>query len=101
MSNAKRKEQAKLGRGTAGKTAVAGVKDRAMNRVKAKVVPNTTKNTLQDFVAEYVAPRAKVFTDDVAAYEGMLYVHYTVVHSIHEYVKGGIHINGLESIWSR
>ena len=38
------------GRGTVGKTAVAGVKDRATGRVKASVVPDTTAETLRGFL---------------------------------------------------
>lgn len=41
MSNAKRKELAGLGRGTAGKTALVGAKDRESNRVRAKVAQST------------------------------------------------------------
>lgn len=100
MSNAKRKEMAKLGRGTAGKTAVVGAKDRTSKAVTAKVVPDTTKATLQEFVANYVDPSATVYTDDAAAYEGMPFDHKTVVHSAHEYVKGDVHTNGIECHWS-
>ena len=57
----------------------------------AKVVPDTTKATLQEFVANYVDPSAKVYTDDAAAYEGMPFDHETVVHSAHEYVRGDVH----------
>ena len=46
MPNAKRKELADTGRGTAGKTAVVGVKDRVTNRVVAHVVQATDKPTL-------------------------------------------------------
>ncbi len=45
MPKAKRKEL--TGRGAVGKTAVAGVKDRATNRVAAQVVPSTDARTLQ------------------------------------------------------
>ena len=100
MSNAQRAEMSELGRGTVGKTAVAGAKDRATKHVNARIVPDTTKATLQAFVAENADPSAKVYTDDAAAYEGMPYDHYTVVHSVHEYVKGDVHTNGMESFWS-
>ena len=50
MSNAKRKALAGTGRGTAGKTAVVGIKDRDTNRVRAEVVETTDKATLQGFV---------------------------------------------------
>ena len=100
MSNAKRKELAGTGRGAVGKTAVVGAKDRATNKVNAKVVRETDKPTLHDFVADNAEPDAEVYTDDAAAYEGIPYPHETVKHSVSEYVDGMAHTNGMESFWS-
>ena len=100
MSNAKRKELADTGRGAVGKTAVVGAKDRATNQVSARVVTDTTKPTLQGFVAEHAASGAKVYTDEAAAYEGMPFDHESVKHSVAEYVRGMAHTNGMESFWS-
>ena len=58
MSNAKRKEPAGTGRGAVGKTAVVGAKDRATKQVRAQVVADTDKPTLQRFVVEHTAPDA-------------------------------------------
>ena len=89
------------GRGTAGKTAVVGVKDRETKQVALRVVANTDSDTLQGFVREHVEPGAEVFTDDAAAYDGLHeYEHGTVKHSVGEYVDGHIHTNGIESLWS-
>ena len=47
----KDKRQAAIhGRGTAGKTAVVGIKDRKTNKVKAQAVNSTDSSTLQGFV---------------------------------------------------
>ena len=73
MSKARRKALAHLGRGGAGKTIVAGVKDRDTNQVRAKVVETTTKAELQGFVGEHVAQGATVYTDEAAAYTGLPY----------------------------
>ncbi len=101
MSNAKRKELAVMGRGTAGKTAVVGAKDRETNAVHAKVVKSTDKPVLQQFVADNAKSGAKVYTDEAAAYKGMANVeHRAVNHSTHEYVRGQVHTNGIESFWS-
>lgn len=102
MSNARRRafKEAGAGRGTAGKTAVVGVKDRATKRVKAKVVERTDKATLHRFVTGATRPGAKVYTDDASGYEGILYDHETVRHSVSEYVRGQAHTNGIESFWS-
>jgi len=87
------------GRGTAGKTAVVGVKDRASNAVSAKVVSRTDAETLQGFVADNADPAATVYTDDARAYKG-LPNHEAVKHSVGEYVRNQAHTNGIESFWS-
>ena len=100
MSNAKRKELAGTGRGAVGKVAVVGVKDRASNRVVAKVVESTDKPTLQGFVVEHTAPGATVYSDEASAYEAIPFEHESVKHSVAEYVRGMAHTNGVESFWS-
>ena len=100
MSVAKRRKLRDTGRGAAGKTAVVGVKDRESNRVAVRVVERTDADTLQGFVAEHAAPQARVYTDDAAAYQGMPFEHEAVTHSLSEYVRGDVHTNGIESLWS-
>ena len=70
-----------LGRGPVGKTAVVGAKDRATNRVKARVVKHTDGPTLHRFVRASADDGAKLYTDDAAAYKG-LENHETVKHSV-------------------
>ena len=70
------------GRGTAGKTAVVGAKDRETNRVDAAVVDRTDAETLQGFVADRAAPGATVMTDEALAYKGMPFDHEAVNHSV-------------------
>ena len=99
MSNAKRK--ALTGRGTVGKTIVVGMKDRETNEVRAEVVPDTTKPTLQEFVREHAEPGATLYTDEHGSYAGMPeFEHEAVNHSVGEYVDGMAHTNGMESFWS-
>ena len=50
----------KAGRGTVGKTAVVGAKDRKTNKVRAKVTKKTDAKTLQKFVADSAAEGATV-----------------------------------------
>ena len=90
----------KAGRGTVGKTAIVGAKDRKTNKVRAKVTEKTDARTLQKFVADNAAVGAKVYTDDAAAYKGMPFDHASVRHSVGEYVDGMAHTNGIESFWS-
>ena len=100
MSNAKRKTL--TGRGSVGKTAVVGTKDRASNRVAAKPVPTTDAPHVAGFVAAHTKTGAKVYTDEAAAYNALnsRYDHETVNHSVSEYVRGMAHTNGMESFWA-
>ncbi len=99
MPNAKRKELSGSGRGTVGKTAVVGIKDRETNKVRAKVTQYTTREALQGFVHEPSEIGSTVYTDDSTSYDG-LDNHESVKHSVSEYVKGQAHTNGVESFWS-
>lgn len=100
MSNAKRKALKGTGRGAVGKTVVVGIKDRETNEVRAKVVKDTDKPTLQGFVSNHTDPDATVYTDDATAYHGLPFNHETVRHSISEYVRDQAHTNGIESFWA-
>ena len=97
-SNAKRAEA--TGRGPVDMTAVIGAKDRATNKVNARVIESTDKDTLHGFVTENAEPGAVVYTDDAPAYEGIPNPHESVKHSVSEYVNGMAHTNGIESFWS-
>ena len=89
----------RAGRGKVGKTAVAGVRDRATGQVSADVVPDISKATLQPFVESRTVPGAKVFTDEWWGYHD-LPNREAVRHSVGQWVNGQAHTNGLESFWS-
>ena len=89
------------GRGTVGKTAVVGAKDRNSNQVTAKAISSTNKETLQGFVAGHVENGAQVYTDEHQAYVGMVGLHHqSIKHSVSEYVNGQANTNGIESLWA-
>lgn len=90
-----------VGRGTVGKTAVVGTKDRETKQVQVRVVADTTTETLTDFVYSTSREEAQIYTDDAKAYQALKRVaHETVKHSVREYVNGEAHINGMESFLS-
>ena len=74
--------------GIVGKTIVAGVRDRATNRVDAAVIPDTSRGTLHAFVEDRTEPTAKVYTDEHPSYRNMRRRHEAVQHSTGEYVRG-------------
>ena len=98
MPNSKRGKL--TGRGAVGKTTVAGAKDRKTNKISAKVVKGTDKETLHGFIGERVSPEAEVYTDDHQSYNGLPNKHKVVKHSVSQYVNGQAHTNGIESFWS-
>jgi transposase-like protein len=90
----------KAGRGTVGKTPVAGVKDRPTNTITTVVVERTDRPTLQGFVLEHSEEGAQVYTDEATAYKGIDRPHEAVAHSANEYVRDMAHTNGMESHWA-
>ena len=98
--NRHKSKRLNLGRGSAGKVAVVGVKDRASNEIVAEVVEHTDAPTLQSIVLENSIEDAQVFTDDFPAYKGIPRKHKTVKHSTGEFVNGMAHTNGIESFWA-
>lgn len=100
-----RRERVITGTGGSGKTIVMGLLERGAegrsSRVKAKVVPNARKKTVQPEVRENVAPGSRVLTDALRSYEGLspAYAHEVVDHAI-EYVRGTVHTNGMENFWT-
>ena len=87
------------GRGTVGKAAVVGIKDRETNQVSAVHVSQTDKETLQGFVYDRTGVDTTIYTDEAAVYTG-LPNHEAVRHSVSEYVRGQAHTNGMESFWA-
>ena len=70
----------RAGRGTVGKTPIAGVKDRATNQVRTEVVESTNKATLQGFVLDHTQEETIIHTDEHAAYKGLPRHHEAVAH---------------------
>ncbi len=89
----------RAGRGTVGKAAVAGVKDRETGKVSAAVVSHTDAQTLTGFVRQHTADDAMVYTDEASAYNA-LPNHEAVRHGTGEYVRDMAHTQGIESFWS-
>ena len=86
------------GRGTVGKTPVAGARDRNTHEVDAAPLAGTGKGELQGFVRGQAEAGAQLYSDEAAAYAGMEeFAHEAVKHSAGEYVRGQAHVNGLES----
>ncbi len=82
-------------------TAVQGILDRDARQIRAKVLPDVKRDTLQCEILNNVAFGAKLYTDNAVAYNELarVYAHEVVTHT-DEYVRGRVHTNGLENFWS-
>ena len=99
-SNKHSSKKLRRGRGSVGKVAVVGIKDRETGQVATKVVESTDAPTLQGFVRQHTAHDAMVYTDEATAYATLNRPHEAVRHSAREYVRGMAHTNGIESHWA-
>ncbi len=94
-------DKLKAGRGSVGKTAVVGIKERESKQLSAQVIDHTRRDTLHGLIKEHVQAGANVMSDDFISYQQLDgYKHQFVRHSAGEYVTDDVHINGIESFWS-
>jgi transposase-like protein len=84
-----------------GKAIVMGMLDRDLREVRAHVIPNVQRETLQNAILKHVKYGSRVFTDEWAGYNGLNYrfVH-DVVNHMETYVNGIVHTQGIENFWS-
>jgi transposase-like protein len=87
--------------GASGKTIVMGFLDRELRQVRARVIPNVKRETLQSEVLNMVDRGAEIHTDDAVGYDGLRqqFVH-EVVNKMQGYVRGSVHVQGIENFWS-
>ena len=94
----------RAGRGTVGKSAVLGVKDRKTKRIRAEVIEDTTKHTMQEFIDQTRSENAAVFTDEHLSYRELTN-HTSVNYSQKQWAVSSVlgelvHTNGIESFWA-
>ena len=94
------KRKLNAGRGTVGKSVVAGTRDRKTEQVIAKVIPNIKAKTLQGFVEEATEPDAQGCTDEGGGYVGMDRKHESVNQSAGVCVREMAHTQGIEPLWA-
>lgn len=83
-------------------TVVFGMLDREMREVRAMVVPNVKRSTLQEKILNNIAEGSNIVTDDMATYRFALadkFVHDIIDHT-KGYVQGQIHTQGIDNFWS-
>ena len=97
-------EQRGVGSGNRGtKSVVVGAIERK-GEVRLKVTKDRTRKTLHAFIREYVGPATeRIITDEWYPYRGVGdrdTIHETINHSLKQWVRGDIHTNSVENVWS-
>jgi transposase-like protein len=83
------------------KTIVMGMLDRDLRKVRAMVVPDIKRETLQNAILNNVRYGSAVYTDDAVGHTQLndKFVHDVVNHA-EQYVRGQVHTQGIENFWS-
>jgi transposase-like protein len=85
-----------------GKAVVMGMLERDIRKVRAKVIPDVTRETLQNEILNQIEKKSTVYTDRATGYDRLKtqeFVHENVNH-VEEYVRGQVHTQGIENFWS-
>jgi transposase-like protein len=95
-----RKRRANVQSANKGKTVVLGMLERGKT-VRATVIPDRTKASIQPIIRGNGERGAEIFSDEYASAWRMdsEYIH-SVVNHLETYVQGNVHTNGMENFWS-
>jgi transposase-like protein len=92
------------GRGYKGNKAIAIGAVQREGKIRLQVIKHADKATLHQFIKDNTDPKTEaIYTDQLPAYTGIADAdtrHESVNHSEEEWVRGDVHTNGIESVWS-
>ena len=100
-TNKHARKKLNAGRGTVGKQAVLGLRERGGKSV-AFPIEGTSRKVIHEAIRENVEPGTQIHTDEHSGYEDLPdYIRAHVKHGRGEYVgAGNIHVNSVESMWA-
>ena len=90
------------GRGSVGKVAVMGMRERG-GRTIAKPIDAADTANIHTAIHTHIEAGSTLHTDEARAYSGLVglfFNHATVNHSAGEYVRDGVTTNSIESVWA-
>jgi transposase-like protein len=99
MHTERKRRYQKEGRNTGGKSIVLGMLERGKT-VRATVIPDRTKATMQPIVGANVEPGAQIYSDEHGESWRMDQYQHDMVNHLESYVDGNVHTNGMENFWS-
>lgn len=100
--NKHEKKKLKAGRGSVGKAAVLGMRQRG-GRTVAMPIPDVDAENLHNTIYDRIKEGTTLHTDEAKAYnglEGLFFKHDTVNHGAGEYSRNGVNTNSIESVWA-
>src|ERR1700677_4792010 len=100
--HASKRQALKRGMSDTNQAVVMGMLDRESREVRATVVPNVTRATLQNEILNHIAGGSTVYTDGYVSYDRLAakaVIHETENH-VTAYVRGQVHTQGIENFWS-
>jgi transposase-like protein len=92
----------KAGRGTVGKMAVLGMRERG-GRTVATPIKSADKETIRSAIHQHVEVGSTLHSDEAGAYAGISdsgFTHDSVNHSAGEFVRDDVTTNGIESVFA-
>jgi transposase-like protein len=92
----------RAGRGTVGKSAVLGMRERG-GRTRAMPVASVDTARLHTEIHANIESGSTLHTDEHAGYrglDGLFYKHKSIKHGAGEYVRDGVSTNSIESVWA-
>jgi len=100
--NMHKSKRSKMGTayGQNGKAVVLGMLQRG-GRVRARIIADRTRKSIEPVLTEHVEDGATIHTDEFPVYARLSdrYIHEVVVHA-EAYVRNHVHTNGIENFWS-
>jgi transposase-like protein len=101
-SNKHAHKKLNAGRGTIGKIAVLGMRERG-GRTIAKPIPDNSLHTIQSEIHAHVEAGSTLYTDEHPAYSdlnGLFFRAASVNHAAGEFARGPVTTNSVESVWA-
>ncbi len=99
-----RKVRGKRGRGAKGKTILFGIYERASRHVYVRIVDDVKRKTLMRIIEDRIDHNSTIYTDGFRVYDSLMKDgfkhHFKVLHGDNEFVRGAVHVNGIEGFWS-
>lgn len=99
-----RRVRRKQGRGAFEKTIVFGIYKLKKRKVYSRIVENVKHETFTRIITQNISRESTLYTDGFKSYTALkemgYLLHETVEYGANEFVRGSIHVNGIEGFWS-